>query len=85
MVLVWSLEAEAYVVTSDLYLKDLRQEVRMMGAEIVLLEDDVQAGTEERQGYVEVEHRVWGAALVSTGFGESEVENEVLVSLGDFA
>ena len=63
-------------MTSDLYLKDLRREVRMMGAEIVQLEDDVQAGTEERQVPVEVEHRVWGAALVSTGFGESEVENE---------
>ena len=64
MVLVWSLEAEAYVVTSDLYLKDLRREVRMMGAEIEQLEDDVQAVSEERHGHVEVEHRVWGAALV---------------------
>ena len=45
-------------MTSDLYLKDLRREVRMMGAEIVQLEDDVQAGTEERQVPVEVEHRV---------------------------
>ena len=51
----------------------------MMGAEIVQLEDDVQAGTEERQGHFEVEHVVWGAALVSTGFGKSEVEHEVWV------
>ena len=51
----------------------------MMGAEIVQLEDDVQAGTEEMQEHVEVEHVVWGAALVSTGFGKSEVEQEVWV------
>ena len=63
-------------MTSDLYLKDLRREVRMMGAEIVQLEDDVQAGTEKMQEHVEVEHRVWGAALVSKELGESEVENE---------